>query len=61
MFYVSIIGFMSVDTQTVTLGTSTTLVGYSSNSPTFGSISDGTCNFKSGAAYEQLSWVALRY
>jgi len=52
---------MSVDTQTVTLGTSTTLVGYSSNSPTFGSISDGTCNFKSGAAYEQLSWVALRY
>jgi len=50
---------MSVDTQTVTLGTSGNLVGYSSNSPTFGSISDGTCNFKSGAAYETLSWDSL--
>jgi len=50
---------MSVDTQTVTLGTNGDFVGYSSNSPTFGSISDGTCNFKSGAAYEQLSWDSL--
>lgn len=47
---------MAVDTQTVTLGTSGNFVGYSSPGPVFGSISDGSCNFKSGAAYEGLYW-----
>ena len=47
---------MAVDTQTVTLGTSGNAIGYSGVGTTHGSISDGTCNFKSGAAYEGLLW-----
>ena len=47
---------MAVDSQTVTLGTSGNSIGYSGVGTTYGSISDGTCNFKSGAAYEGLLW-----
>lgn len=47
---------MAVDSQTVTLGISGNQIGYSGVGTTYGSISDGTCNFKSGAAYEGLLW-----
>jgi len=47
---------MAVDTQTVTLGTSGNAIGYSGVGTTHGSISDGTCNFKSGAAYDAILW-----
>lgn len=49
-----------VDTQTVTVGSKTIYYGlwtgyHSGNS--FGSISDGTCNFKSGASIYGLYWI----
>lgn len=55
----------SVDTQTVTIGTivpnmySGWIVGVLrlySGSFYYGSLSDGTCNFKGGAVYRQLVW-----
>lgn len=52
----------SVDTQTVTVGLySITIYGNTSNTRGFstgltGSISDGTCNFKSGATIEYLAY-----
>lgn len=48
---------MSADTQTVTIGVyNSTRIGYAGVSPTFGSISDGTSNMYSGAAYEAAYW-----
>ena len=48
---------MAVDTQTVTIGVyNSTRYGYSSLSPAFGSISDGTSNVYSGAAIEGAYW-----
>lgn len=50
---------MSVDTQTVTLGTSGTFVGYSGVGTIYGSISDGTANAYSGAAWDQAIWDSV--
>jgi hypothetical protein len=47
---------MSADTQTVTLGTYSTRVGFSTISPTYGSRSDGTSNIYSGASFEAAYW-----
>ena len=58
----------TLDTQTVTMGAQAafgypvfigSLHGF--NSGVFGSMSDGTCNFKSGAAYKALFWGAPTY
>lgn len=61
----------TLDNQTVTMGTQAavgypiffgSLHGFSSDSQGgWGSISDGTCNFKSGADYEDLWWGADTY
>jgi hypothetical protein len=52
---------MSVDTQTVTLGTSGNFIGYSGVGTTYGSISDGTANAYSGAAWDQATWDSVNF